>query len=132
MKLIGIAHTAYNVTDMKASLDFYVNKLGMEHAFSIPRDDGTPWIEYIKLADGQFIELFYSDGGFGQNPSYAHLCLRVPSCAEAEKELRAAGVHIDTPTKQGKDTNWQCWISDPDGNRIEIMEISPDSPQAKA
>ena len=51
MTITGIAHAAYNVSDMKASLDFYVAKLGMKHAFSIPRDDGTPWIEYIKLAD---------------------------------------------------------------------------------
>ena len=51
MKITGIAHAAYNVSDMKASLDFYVVKLGMKHAFSIPRDDGTPWIEYIKVAD---------------------------------------------------------------------------------
>ncbi|MBQ3667824.1 MAG: VOC family protein [Clostridia bacterium] len=132
MKITGIAHTAYNVTDMKASLEFYVGKLGMKHAFSIPDNDGQPWIEYLKLADGQFIELFYSGGGFGKNPSYAHLCIQVPCCAEAEQELRLAGVEIDVPTKQGKDTNWQCWIHDPDGNKIEIMQISPTSPQAMA
>ena len=63
MTLKGIAHAAYNVSDMKASLEFYAGKLGMKHAFSIPRDDGAPWIEYIKVAEGEFIELFYSDGG---------------------------------------------------------------------
>jgi lactoylglutathione lyase len=30
------------------------------------------------------------------------------------------------------DHNWQAWIDDPDGNAIELMQISPDSPQAAA
>ena len=132
MDIAAIAHVAYNVKDMRASLDFYVKKLGMKHAFSISRDDGSPWIEYIKLADGQFIELFYSEGGFQQPASYAHLCLRVECCVQAQRQLEAAGVEIDVPAKQGKDGNWQLWIHDPDGNRIEIMEINPESPPAKA
>ncbi|MBR5985547.1 MAG: VOC family protein [Clostridia bacterium] len=132
MTITGIAHAAYNVSDMKASLDFYVAKLGMKHAFSIPRDDGTPWIEYIKLADGQFIELFYSDGGFEGKPAYNHMCIQVPDCIKAAEELEQAGVEIDVMPKQGKDMNWQLWIHDPDGNRIEIMQIDPNAPQARA
>ncbi len=132
MKITGIAHAAYDVSDMRASLEFYVTKLGMKHAFSIPRDDGTPWIEYLKLAEGQFIELFYSDGGFGGRSSYGHLCLQVPDCAQAERELITAGVEIDVAPCRGKDNNIQMWIHDPDGNRIEIMQIDPSSPQATA
>ncbi len=132
MDIAAIAHAAYDVSDMSASLAFYVSKLGMKHAFSIPRDDGTPWIEYLKVAEGQFIELFYSKGGFQTPSSYSHLCLRVEDCEAAQRQLEAAGVAIDVPVKQGKDGNWQMWIRDPDGNRIEIMQISPDSPQAKA
>ncbi len=130
MTLKGIAHVAYDVSDMKASLEFYAGKLGMKHAFSIPRDDGTPWIEYIKAAEGEFIELFYSDGGFGGKHAYNHLCLQVPDCAKAAEELKAAGVEIDVPVQRGKDGNYQLWIHDPDGNRIEIMQIDPASPQA--
>ena len=132
MKITGIAHAAYNVANMQASLDFYVNKLGMKHAFSIEGNDRKPWIEYLKVADGQFIELFYSDGGFESKPSYSHLCIQVPDCAKAQEELEAAGVNIEVPVKQGKDGNFQLWIRDPDGNRLEIMQISPTSPQAKS
>lgn len=129
--IMGIAHAAYNVSDMKASLDFYVGKLGFTHSFSIPRDDGTPWIEYLHVAPGQFIELFYSDeapvGGY-----YNHLCLQCEDCAETVKALIANGVEIDVMPNQGKDGNTQAWIHDPDGNKIELMQISPLSPQVKA
>lgn len=127
----GIAHNAYNVSDMKASLDFYVNKLGFTHAFSIPRDDGTPWIEYLHIAPGQFIELFYADkapeGGY-----YNHLCLQVESCEETVKALMANGVAIDVMPSEGKDFNIQAWIRDPDGNKIELMQLSDRSPQHRA
>lgn len=129
--IMGIGHVAYNVSNMKASLEFYVGKLGFTHSFSIPRDDGTPWIEYLHVAPGQFIELFYSDeapaGGY-----YNHLCLQVEDCAAAVEALRENGVVIDVMPNQGKDFNIQAWIHDPDGNKIEIMQISPVSPQAKA
>ena len=32
----------------------------------------------------------------------------------------------------GADGNWQAWIEDPDGHRIELMQMMPDSLQAKA
>ena len=32
----------------------------------------------------------------------------------------------------GLDHNRQCWIEDPDGNRIEFMQMSRDSMQAEA
>ncbi|MGI6173126.1 MAG: VOC family protein [Christensenellales bacterium] len=130
--IVSLAHTAYVVKDMKASLDFYCGKLGMEHAFSIPNDKGEPWIEYLKVAEGQFIELFYANGKIPKNGSYMHLCLRVDDCRAACEELKSLGVSIDSEPKQGKDFNWQCWIHDPDGNPIELMQIVPESPQARA
>jgi catechol 2,3-dioxygenase-like lactoylglutathione lyase family enzyme len=131
MMKYAIAHTAYHVADMAKSLDFYCNKLGLTHAFSIEDNDGNPWIEYLKVCDGQFIELFY--GAKGQAPtSYAHLCLQVEDIHETANKLKANGVTLDVEPVQGKDLNWQCWATDPDGNHIEFMQISPDSPQAKA
>lgn len=128
-----IAHLALAVSDMDKALDFYVSKLGFKHAFTLYKPDGTPNIQYLKIADGQFIELFYAQGELAkENTAYRHLCLQVEDCAAAAIELEARGITILTPPKQGKDTNWQCWIADPDGNRIEIMQINPDSPQAKA
>ena len=130
--LVGIAHTAYMVSDMKASLEFYVNKLGFKHAFSIPNSKGEPWIEYLQVTEGQFVELFYPDRAVAGNSAYMHLCLRVESCEDTCAELMEKNVQIDVMPNQGADYNIQMWIHDPDGNPIEIMQISPLSPQAKA
>ena len=128
-----ITHLAYRVSDMKKSLEFYVDKLGFDHAFSIPNDQEEPWIEYIKVSGGQFIELFYPEGDYSaKEGSYLHLCLQVEDLHEVVRKVEAAGVEVWSGPAQGKDSNWQAWISDPDGNKIELMQISPQSPQYKA
>lgn len=128
-----IAHVAYHVSNMEQSLDFYVNKLGLEHSFSIENNEGKPWIEYLKITDGQFIELFYGGSEPNEHPhAYAHLCLEVEDIHECAGFLKEKGLTLDVEPVQGKDLNWQCWVSDPDKNPIEFMQISEASPQAKA
>jgi len=128
----GIHHTAFTVRDMEKSLNFYCDILGFKKAFELTRN-GQPWIVYIKIKDGQFIELFY--GGVNKpeidknSIGYSHLCLEVDDIHEIAEHLKDHGLTLDTEPKKGMDTNWQCWVRDPDGNRIEFMQISPESPQ---
>lgn len=128
-----IAHAAFNVKDMEKSLAFYCDILGFEKAFELNRPDGEPWIVYLKIAKGQFIELFYGGTGKTDAPSgYSHLCFEVDNIFETAEMLKSRGAVLDSGPSQGMDTNWQCWVKDPDGNRIEMMQISPSSPQANA
>jgi lactoylglutathione lyase len=129
-----LAHVAFNVHDMDKSMDFYCGVLGFTKAFSLPRN-GKPWIEYLKIAKNRMIELFYpdADSDFATDlTSYHHVCMSVPDIKAAEKALNDAGWPIDIPLKQGGDKNWQLWTHDPDGNKIELLQMDPDSPQAKA
>ena len=126
----GYGHIALTCADVKASIDFYCEKLGFKQAFTLKDADGNPWIEYIGIAPGQFLELFYAKPGFANNPgSYSHVCLVVEDINTAASTLKAKGVAITSGPSQGRDGNWQCWVQDPDGNRIEFMQISPDSSQ---
>ena len=131
----SIAHLAFHVSDMKASLKFY-ETFGIKKAFSISNDKGDPWIEYLKVSDGQFIELFYANETFEplpmwKNKYYAHLCLAVEDIQAVAKTITNAGYKLAVPPNKGKDNNWQCWACDPDGNAIEFMQIMPDSLQAQ-
>jgi catechol 2,3-dioxygenase-like lactoylglutathione lyase family enzyme len=51
----GIAHVAFRVHDLAASVDFY-EKLGFEQAFDL-RKENIPYESFIKINDTQFIEL---------------------------------------------------------------------------
>ena len=132
----GTGHAAITVRDMSESIRFYTQALGLQKAFAFRHPDtGAPWIEYLSVAPGEFIELFYGgtetqawhDGRIGFN----HLCFRVDDISASVQEIRDAGYPIDSEPKQGVDGNWQAWVRDPNGVRIELMQIMPESPQSR-
>jgi lactoylglutathione lyase len=135
--ITGIAHVAFYVTDLARSLDFYCNKLGFLEAFRLEREgEPSPWIVYIQIAPNHFIELFPRGQGEprprSRSVGYNHFCLLVDDLPATLRELEERGLAITDRPRQGLDHNWQYWISDPDGNAIELMQIMPASPQAAA
>lgn len=133
--VVGIGHVAIRVKDVPRTLDFYVGKLGFQEMLRLDRD-GRLWLLYLRVTDTQFLEVFPE--GLGESASgkdavgYNHLCLEVSDIEAAVAELQAAGVALTSPLKTGADGNRQAWIEDPDGHRIELMQMAPDSLQAKA
>ena len=134
--ITGLAHAAVTVKDMDASVRFYTQALGFQRAFEISHPEtGEPWIVYLNICPGQFIELFY--GGAEENPwhdslmGFNHLCFAVDDIQSSVQRVREAGYAIDEEPKQGSDLNWQAWIKDPNGIRIELMQIMPGSPQSR-
>ncbi len=124
----GINHKAFHVVDMERSLEFYCDKLGFEKAFELNSDAGEPWIVYVKVVEGTFIELFYG-GEKGSRNRSEHICFEVDDINETAEEIKAKGITLASDVKQGKSLDYQFWIQDPDGNWLEFMEIHPDSPQ---
>lgn len=64
--------------------------------------------------------------------SYSHLCLEVDDMDVTVREMQDAGIAIDSGPQTGKDGNRQAWVKDPEGNRIEFMQMMPDSLQMRA
>ncbi len=129
---IDLTHTAFAVHDMEATLDFY-RKLGISEAFRLHRDDGSLMLVYLHVADDRFIEIFPGgpDPGTGAKSSFMHICLRSDDIEADVERLREAGVAIDVDVKTGLDHNLQAWIADPDGNKIELMQLVEESPQRR-
>ena len=134
--ITAIAHSAVTVKDMEASLKFYTEALGFKKVFEIPEPKtGAPWIVYLNVSKGQFVELFYN--GTVENPwrseliGFNHLCFQVDDIHAAAQQVKDAGYRLDTEPKEGVDYNWQAWVTDPNGVRIELMQIDPRSPHAK-
>jgi lactoylglutathione lyase len=133
----GIAHVAFRVTDLERALEFYAGKLGLREAFRLEREGmPSPWIVYLQIAPGAFLELFPGAPEVGPQPGdsagYNHFALKVDDMEATLRDLRERGLPISGGPDMGLDANWQYWITDPDGNRIELMQVMPESPQAAA
>ena len=61
-----------------------------------------------------------------------HICLGVDNIDNILAQLKTVGVPLTIQKKMAADLNWQAWIEDPDGNRIELMQLMPDCMQLKA
>ena len=134
--LTGIGHVALKVADINRSLAFYRDRLGFDEMMHLDHDDGSLWLVYLRITDTQFLELF-PDGEGNQAPgpertAVNHFCLETNDLDATANALRAAGITLTVEPKAGADGNLQCWIADPDGNRIEFMQMGPASMQAEA
>lgn len=93
---------------------------------------------FIELAPGLFLELFEKQLNQLEHEEasliagYSHFALMVDDIFEARKELAEKGIPIDIAPNLGQSGTWQMWIYDPDGNRFEIMQYTPDFLQLKA
>ncbi|MBR2524708.1 MAG: hypothetical protein IKE53_09785 [Clostridiales bacterium] len=60
-----------------------------------------------------------------------YVCISWDDINEAWNRIVETGAPQDDAPKQGEDLNWQCWTHDPDGIKIELMQLAEDSPQMK-
>ena len=125
----ALAHVCFHVRDLDDSIAFYTDKLGLEHAFDLNGDDGNRLGSYLRVGGRSFIELFPGElGEKAEGQSYAHLSIEVDDIDAAVAGLRAKGIEVTDPVL-AIDHNWQAWLTDPDGNSIELHCYTPESDQ---
>jgi lactoylglutathione lyase len=134
----SLGHVAFRVNDLQKSLEFY-EKLGFPEFLRLTEEDGRTWIAYLKITDELYLELFPGgDGGKAVGPEHTgvhHLCLTTDDIEVTAAHLAEVGVPLTSPldpSRRGVDGNRGMWITDPDGNRIEIMEMAANCVQYEA
>lgn len=133
-----LAHVCLITNDLEKLTGFYREKLGFTLQFFFRNDDGEKFGAYLACGDTTFIEIFDQHkaaavwGGntdpLHQGNQYSHFCLEVTAITDVRKLLIDRGVEVGA-IKRGIDNSDQCWITDPDGNRIELMEYTHRSGQ---
>jgi lactoylglutathione lyase len=124
-------HTMVRVSDLEASLDFYVNKLGLKE---LRRHDN---------AGGRFTLVFLSAPGdtdaqveltFNWDPekytggrNFGHLAYEVENIYETCQRLLDAGVTINRPPRDGR----MAFVRSPDEISIELLQAGDALPPAE-
>lgn len=131
----SLGHVALRVRDIERSIAFYTQRLGMAEMLRLNYSDGSLFLVYLRITDDQYLELFpYGEGSTPGREVVAinHFCLTVTDLDATIAGLAAAGVPLTRPLKMGVDGNRQAWIEDPDGTRIELMEMGREALQFQA
>jgi lactoylglutathione lyase len=120
-------HTCYRVYDLDRSIDFYVNKLGLELVRKSPIGDeavnafiGVPGEEEPRLE----LTLNYDqDTPYELGTGYSHVAFAVEDLdALAERLEAAGGVDFESKPHAMSSGTRLFFVKDPDGYRIEFLE----------
>jgi lactoylglutathione lyase len=132
-----IGHIAIRAKDIEKTAAFYRDVLGMKEAFRMYNGEGGALgTIYLCAAPGQFLEIF--PGGKVERPidtetiGYSHLCIEVENAEKTFDELKAKGLPVDRELQTGLSKCRMFWTHDPDGNKIEFMELTAESLQMQS
>lgn len=127
-------HTMVRISDLDASLDFYVDKLGLKETRRFENPAGRFTLIFVaapETPDAE-IELTYNwdpeDYTGGRN--FGHLAFAVDDIYAACQRLKDKGVTINRPPRDGR----MAFVRSPDGISIELLQkgaaLAPAEPWA--
>ena len=123
-------HTMYRITDPEASRRFY-EALGLEYRRELPivRNGELEATNYFFGMPGQEEELeltFNHDGrSYDIGTAYGHIAIGVDDLAQTLAALKEQGIEPERePYRVREGGSLLCFVRDPDGYRIELIDRS--------
>ncbi|HEY1509026.1 MAG TPA: VOC family protein [Solirubrobacteraceae bacterium] len=124
---MALIHTCYRITDIDRSVAFY-NALGFEEIGRIPiRDEATNvFMNQAGDGDSPRLELTFNHGQtdpYDIGTGYGHIAITADDLDGTLDNLKQQGIEPEKPPYSIRDGgNRLCFVRDPDGYRIEIIE----------
>jgi lactoylglutathione lyase len=118
-------HTMVRVSDVKASLHFYCDLLGLEEIRRYDNEQGRFTLIFLSppgQQDAQ-VELTHNwdQAGYGGGRNFGHLAYSVDNIYAACQKLIDGGVTINRPPRDGR----MAFVRSPDGISIELLQAGP-------
>ncbi len=135
----SLGHVGLAISELEPALHFYVDQLGFKEAFRLKRPDGTVVLVYLRVGNtNTFVELFPGTKAPGPAPipQTYHLALIVKDLQATLHALAARGYPLPADAykqaaKLQVDNTYLYFLQDPDGNRIELSQMTPESLEHK-
>jgi lactoylglutathione lyase len=120
-----LIHTCYRITDIDRSVDFY-GKLGFREIRRVPiRDEATNVFMGLP-GDGARLELTYNHGRtepYDIGTGYGHIAITVDDLDVTLERLAELGIEPEKPPYRAREGGSRlCFVRDPEGYRIELIE----------
>ena len=122
-----LIHTCYRIGDIDRSVEFY-EKLGFEEIGRLPIRDEAINVFMGLPGDGARLELTYNHGvdSYELGTGYNHIAVTVDDMDGALERLAGVGIEPEKPPYTVREGGSRlCFVRDPDGYRIELIEKDP-------
>lgn len=124
--IVGIAHIAFQTSDLTKARKFYGELLGYEEPFQINKDDGSLLLTYFKVNERQYIEVFPGLPP-DKDDRLLHIALETTDLENLRTYLEEKGVKVPAKVNRGRDGNLNMTVADPDGHSVEFVQYMPGS-----
>ena len=121
-----LIHTCYRILDIDRSVGFY-EKLGFEELRRLPIRDEAINVFMGLPGDGARLELTYNHGvdSYELGTGYNHIAVTVDDLDTTLGALAEKGIEPEKPPYSIRAGGSRiCFVRDPDGYRIELIESS--------
>mgnify|MGYP005812040843 CR=1 FL=1 len=124
---MSLIHTCYRILDIDRSVAFY-EALGFEEMSQFPIGDEAINVYMGRPGDGPEprLELTYNIGRtepYQIGTGYGHIAVSVTGLDEILTSLSEQGIEPESPPYSvGDDSSLLCFVRDPDGYRVELIE----------
>jgi lactoylglutathione lyase len=123
-----LIHTCYRITDIDRSVEFY-KALGFEEMGRVPIRDEAVNVFMNLPGDGEMprLELTYNFGvdSYELGTGYGHIAVTADDLDETLTRLEAQGIEPEKPPYSVREGGSRlCFVRDPDGYRVELIEKS--------
>ena len=124
---MALIHTCYRITDIDRSIAFY-NALGFEEVGRIPIKDEAINVFMNQPGDGDMprLELTYNFGvdTYDLGTGYGHIAITADDLDATLAKLAEQGIEPEKPPYSVREGGSRlCFVRDPDGYRVEILEM---------
>ena len=120
-----LIHTCYRIGDIDRSVTFY-EALGFEELRRLPIRDEAVNVFMGLPGDGARLELTWNkdqDEPYDVGSGYGHIALTVDDLDDTLGRLASDGIEPERPPYTVREGgNRLCFVQDPDGYRIELIE----------
>ena len=122
-------HTCYRIGEIDRSVAFY-EKLGFEETARMPIGDEAINVFMNLPGDAPVLELTYNHGvgSYDLGTGYNHIAITTPDLDATLADLAEQGIEPEKPPYTVREGGSRlCFVRDPDGYRIELIEKDPAS-----
>jgi lactoylglutathione lyase len=123
---VELAHTCYRIADIDRSVAFYT-ALGFEELRRMPIREEAINVFMGLPGDGPRLELTYNFGvdSYELGTGYGHIAVTVDDLDATLARLAEQGIEPERPPYTVREGGSRlCFVRDPDGYRIELIERS--------
>ncbi len=120
----ALIHTCYRIGDIDRSVAFYT-ALGFEERRRMPIRDEAINVFMGLPGDDDRLELTYNFGvdSYELGTGYNHIAITAPDLDGTLDQLKEQGIEPEKPPYSVREGGSRiCFVRDPDGYRIEIIE----------